>query len=116
MGDRMDLSTFFALFWGWLTLLMAGIYFIRPGVLEQVKTTIVKDRGFGLLYGIMTIILGIVSVILHTIWDGVWWHILITIFGYLALIKGILVVAAPELAYKTPYKTRLKSTRVALGI
>ena len=111
----MDTAYFFALFWGWLTIIMTVIYFARPSVLAQVKTIIVEARGFSLIYGMVSLILGLASAILVHAWT-LDWRGLTTLFGWLALVKGIIVLAWPEISQKTPYKTRITSTRVSLAI
>jgi hypothetical protein len=111
----MNTQTFVAQFWGWLTLTVALILFIRPKVLHDVKRLIVENRAFGLAYGLMSLILGITSVLLHNIWE-LDWHVVITIFGWLALVKGIIVLAWPEISKNTRYETRVLTTRIALVV
>jgi hypothetical protein len=111
----MNTQTFVAQFWGWLTLTVALILFVRPKVLHDVKRLIVENRAFGLAYGLMSLILGITSVLLHNIWE-LNWHVVITIFGWLALLKGIIVLAWPEISKNTRYETRVLTTRIALVV
>ncbi len=111
----MNTQTFFALFWGWLTVIVAAMFFIRPKALHDVKRLIVEDRAFGLTYGFLSLFLGLTSILLHNVWEPNW-HVLITIFGWLALIKGIIVISWPEVSKNTKYETRIKSTRIALVV
>jgi hypothetical protein len=111
----MNTQAFVAQFWGWLTLTVALILFIRPKVLHDVKRLIVENRAFGLAYGLMSLILGITSVLLHNVWE-LNWHVVITIFGWLALVKGIIVLAWPEISKNTRYETRVLTTRIALVV
>jgi hypothetical protein len=111
----MTTQTFFALFWGWLTVIVMLMFFIRPKALHDVKRLIVENRAFGLTYGYLSLFLGLASVLLHNVW-ALNWHVLITIFGWLALIKGILVIAWPEISKNTKYETRVLSTRIALVV
>lgn len=111
----MSVQTFFALFWGWITIIIAAMFFLRPRALHDVKRLIVEQRAFGLTYGYLSLILGLISVLLHNIWVADW-HVLVTIFGWLTLIKGILVIAWPELSRNTKYETRILTTRIALVI
>jgi hypothetical protein len=101
-----DAATFFRAFLGMAYGYHDGIYFARPDILDRVKTIIVRDRGFSLIYGMASIILGLASVLLVHSW-GANWHTLITIFGWLALLKGITAGAWPEVARKAPYQTRV---------
>ena len=111
----MTSQTFFALFWGWLTVIVTAMFFVRPKALHDVKQLIVENRAFGLTYGYLSLFLGLVSVLLHNEWT-LSWHVLITIFGWLALIKGVIVIAWPEISRNTRYETRIKSTRIALVV
>lgn len=111
----MSTQMFIALFWGWLTVIVAGMFFIRPQALHDVKRLIVENRSFGLTYGLLSLFLGLTSVLLHNVWE-LNWHVLITIFGWLALIKGVIVIAWPEISQNTKYETRIKSTRIALVV
>jgi hypothetical protein len=109
----MDSQMFFAQFWGWLTIIVTLMFFIRPKALHDVKRLIVENRAFGLSYGYASLFLGLASVLLHNYWVANW-HVLITIFGWLALIKGVLVIAWPEISKNAKYETRVLSTRIAL--
>lgn len=111
----MTSQTFFALFWGWLTVIVTAMFFIRPKALHDVKQLIVENRAFGLTYGYFSLFLGLASILLYNGWT-LSWHVLITIFGWLALIKGIIVIAWPEISRNTRYETRIKSTRIALVV
>jgi hypothetical protein len=111
----MNTQTFFALFWGWLTVIVTAMFFVRPKALHDVKRLIVENRAFGLTYGYLSLFLGLTSVLLHNVWV-LNWHVLITIFGWLALVKGIIVIAWPEISKNTKYETRIKSTRIALAV
>ncbi|MED5816080.1 hypothetical protein VST63_27290 [Mycolicibacterium sp. 050232] len=108
-------QTFFALFWGWLTIIVVAMFFARPQALHDVKHLIVENRAFGLTYGYLSLFLGLTSVLLHNVWE-LNWHVLITIFGWLALIKGVIVIAWPEVSKNTKYETRIKTTRIALVV
>ncbi|MBN3509843.1 hypothetical protein JYB55_13440 [Mycolicibacterium septicum] len=109
----MTTQTFFALFWGWLTIIVVAMFFTRPQALHDVKRLIVENRAFGLTYGYLSLFLGLASVLLHNVWE-LNWHVLITIFGWLALIKGVIVIAWPEVSKNTKYETRIRTTRIAL--
>jgi hypothetical protein len=44
----MSVQTFFALYWGWITVIIAAMFFLRPQALHDVKRLIVEQRAFGL--------------------------------------------------------------------
>ncbi|KQU13152.1 hypothetical protein ASG65_12465 [Bacillus sp. Leaf13] len=111
----MELSTFLGLFWGWMTVIVSGILFVRPSVLRELKKLVVEDRGFGIMYGFLSIFLGLGTVILHNAW-ALNWQGFITVIAWLALLKGIYVIAYPEPSKKTDFEVRILSTRIALAI
>ncbi|MFF2289069.1 hypothetical protein [Peribacillus butanolivorans] len=111
----MEVSTFLGLFWGWVTVIVSGILFVRPSVLRELKKLVVEDRGFGIMYGFLSIFLGLGTVILHNVW-ALNWQGFITVIAWLALLKGIYVIAYPEPSKKTDFEVRILSTRIALAI
>ncbi|MGG1790474.1 hypothetical protein ABDI27_11380 [Bacillus mycoides] len=111
----METSTFLGLFWGWITVIVSGILFVRPSVLRELKKLVVEDRGFGIMYGFLSIFLGLGSVILHNVWVFNWQGVL-TVIAWLALLKGIYIIAYPEPSKKTDFELRVLSTRIALAI
>ncbi|SFJ96469.1 MULTISPECIES: hypothetical protein [unclassified Bacillus (in: firmicutes)] len=111
----MEASTFLGLFWGWMIVIVSGILFVRPSVLRELKKLVVEDRGFGIMYGLLSIFLGLGTVILHNVW-ALNWQGFITIIAWLALLKGIYVIAYPEPSKKTDFEVRILSTRIALAI
>ncbi|MFC9601628.1 hypothetical protein ACFY5J_07260 [Peribacillus butanolivorans] len=111
----MEVSTFLGLFWGWMTVIVSGILFVRPSVLRELKKLVVEDRGFGIMYGFLSIFLGLGTVILHNVW-ALNWQGFITVIAWLALLKGIYVIAYPEPSKKTDFEVRILSTRIALAI
>ncbi|WHY95607.1 hypothetical protein [Peribacillus simplex] len=111
----MEASTFLGLFWGWMTVVVSGILFVRPSVLRELKKLVVEDRGFGIMYGFLSIFLGLGTVILHNVW-ALNWQGFTTAIAWLALLKGIYVIAYPEPSKKTDFEVRILSTRIALAI
>lgn len=54
----------------------------------------VKSPGLTYVTGFFVILLGYLVVYYHNIWVAKW-YVIITIFGWLALVKGIMLVAFP---------------------
>ncbi|MEN1936098.1 hypothetical protein AAIE21_10880 [Paenibacillus sp. 102] len=111
----MEVNTFLGLFWGWTTVIVSGILFVRPSVLRELKRLVVEDRGFGIMYGFLSIFLGLGTVILHNVW-ALNWQGLITLIAWLALLKGIYIIGYPEPSKKTNFEVRILSTRIVLAI
>jgi glucose uptake protein GlcU len=111
----MNTAIILAQFWGWLTLIVSVIFFARPDVLREVKILMIENRAFSLSYGLLSLILGLGSVILYNRWP-LSWQAVVSLFGWLALLKGVLVLAWPEISKKPTIETRLLSTRIALVV
>lgn len=111
----MDVGEYLAQFWGWLTIIMAINFFARPDILREVKSLMVESRPFALCYGLLSLILGLASVIMFNVWS-LSWQGLVSLSGWLALAKGITVLAWPEIARMPALKVRVLSSRIALAI
>lgn len=94
----MDISIFFAQFWGWL-FVIAGLIFLSKSKLEEIFKRIQEDKAFVMLFGWPTLILGLVTVILHNVWTADW-RVVITIFGWFYLVRGIIWTGFPKFAQK----------------
>ncbi len=104
---------FLGRFWGWLTLIVAAVLLLQPARLREIKLLMIENRGFSLMYGIVSLILGLASVQLYNEWS-LHWASLISLFGWMALLKGIYVLAFNDLSKRPTLETRLVTTRIAL--
>lgn len=111
----MTAEIFLAQFWGWLTLIVATVFLFRPDQLRQLKILMVESRAFSLSYGFLSLILGLMSVVLYNRWS-LSWAVIISLFGWLARLKGIYVLAFNEISAKPSIEARLVSTRIALVV
>jgi hypothetical protein len=91
----MDTSIFIAQLLG-PPILLAGLSLIAHqsfygGVAESVRNSP------GLLYmmGMLRLLAGLAIVLVHNVWT--WdWRVIITLMGWIALLRGVLILAAPE--------------------
>jgi len=94
----METSIILAKFWGWFMIISCLIYLLRKkswqGIIE-----LAKNKNLIILFGYLSLILGLFSLIFHNLWVGDW-RVVITIFGWIALIKGIVGIGFPELTQK----------------
>lgn len=95
----MEISIFLAQFWGWLLVILCLIFLLRKKVLSEELFRLVEDKGFALFSGYLALIVGLVTVILHNVWVADW-RVVITIFGWISLIKGIMRIGFPEIPQK----------------
>ena len=113
----MEISIFLAKFWGLILMIVCLIFLLRRKVLLEELFRLVEDKGFALFSGYLALILGLVTVILHNVWVADW-RIVITIFGWISLIKGIVRIGFPEIPQKLvpTFKNKPILTQILLVI
>lgn len=90
----MEISYFFAQFWGALLLIKSLVFiFINEKSLKNIFK-LNEDRTFSILSSWTALIIGLVTVILHNIWSNDW-AIIITILGWLTFIQSIVRMILP---------------------
>ncbi len=94
----MELSIFIARILG-LAYVVVGLGMLfNPKYYAASMKEMVKELGVMYLGGVMALVVGFIWVSYHNVWQG--WPILITVFGWLALIKGITLLMFPKLMMK----------------
>ncbi len=89
------------------TILGVGIL-VNRRTFAQAADAFFNNTGLTLLGGLVTLIIGLVIVALHNIWQGNW-GLIITILGWLAMIKGAVLFIRPQLLAKA-YRPYQRST------
>ncbi len=95
----MEISLFLAQFWGWLLVIIGLIFLLRKRTLLEGMFRLEEDKGYVLVSGWLALIMGLVTVILHNVWVADW-RVVITIFGWFSLIRGIVRTGFPEIPQK----------------
>jgi hypothetical protein len=101
----MEISIFFAKLW--------GSYFVIFGLLgiitRQLGKTIemTDDKAFVISTGYITLMMGLVTAILHNLWVADW-RIVITILAWSTVIKGIMKIGFPEQIHKQAQRFKKK--------
>ncbi len=108
----METAILLAKFWGWFLTISCLIFFLRRNLLEELFR-LLEDKGFVILSGYLALLIGLVSIILHNFWVSNW-RVIITIFGWVSLIKGITRLAFPEAPSKTAEKLRKNPALIQL--
>ena len=85
----MDLSVFLARFFGLYLIIVGVICLIRKVHIQKIVSDFYNDRPLVFYSGVISLIVGLLIVLSHNIWTADW-RVLITILGYLALVKGIM--------------------------
>jgi len=87
-----------AKFWGWFLIITCLIYLLRKKSLQEI-IELTKNKSAVIVFGYLSLILGLFSLIFHNLWVKDW-RVIITIFGWIALIKGIIGIGFTELTQK----------------
>lgn len=93
----MDISIFFAQLWGSFFLIFGLLFIITKQLGKTIEMT--DNKAFVISTGYITMLMGLVTVILHNIWVADW-RLAITILGWSTLIKGISKIGFPEQIHK----------------
>jgi len=114
----MEISIFLAKFWGWFLIISCLIFLLRKESWREI-IELAKNKAAVTVFGYLSLILGLFSLIFHHFWVGDW-RVVITIFGWIALIKGIIGISFPDLTQKWTEKigskVRLMKIWLVIGI
>jgi hypothetical protein len=91
----MEISILLAKFWGLYCLILCLILLLRPDVLRSLFSYNIDDPHFMLLTGFMAFSMGLANILLHNIWTADW-RVVITLMGWMALLKGIMRIGFPS--------------------
>lgn len=97
---------------------LIGPYIILVGIavllnikiFQQIMDDFLKSPALTYITGLITFSIGLAIVLFHNIWEADW-RIIITLFGWMALIKGAWLVILPQTLSKTA-KIFLKNTKL----
>jgi len=103
-----------------LTYLAAGVGALRGQIsFRKMLHEFEQSPGLTYLSGFIALIVGMILVTYHNRWVSDW-PVLITVVGWLSLVKGVLLIAAPQFltSFKGWYKNaqRWGAAMVALGL
>ena len=93
----MDVSIFFAQLWGSFFVIFGLLSIITGQLGKTIEMT--DNKAFVISTGYITLLMGLVTVILHNVWVADW-RIVITILGWTTVIKGIQKIGFPEFIHK----------------
>ena len=111
----METTVFFARLWGGFYLIFGSLFLVTGYLGKVIEMT--DDRAFVVSTGYITLLMGLVTVILHNVWV-MDWRVAITVLGWSTLIKGILKIGFPELIRKQaqPFEHRQIASAVFLVV
>ncbi len=117
----MDTSLFLAKFFGMYLLVAGLLWLIRGKSFDRMVEGFLDDPGFVALSGFIALIMGLAIITAHNVWEPNW-RVVITIFGYLAALKGVWRLGWPEnsmgavrVMLRNPTRMVLVTICIALG-
>ncbi|MDE1207916.1 hypothetical protein [Tenacibaculum larymnensis] len=102
----MDVSVFLLKFWGWYCIIFFFVLSFNPKRVKQIVDNL-QDARFLIILSLFAIIIGLLNVLAHNIWEANI-KLLVTLFGWLALIKGVILFTFPKQTIKLLKQTNLK--------
>tara|TARA_Y100000310_G_C20298893_1_gene630804 strand:- start:119 stop:493 length:375 start_codon:yes stop_codon:yes gene_type:complete len=108
-----EITIFFARLWGSFFLIFGSLFIITRQLGKTIEMT--DDKAFVISTGYITMLMGLVTVILHNVWIASW-EVAITILGWSTLIKGITKIGWPETIHKQAQRFKVKQWLSALFI
>jgi hypothetical protein len=108
----METVNFLAELWGFLLIIIGLSFLINP---KHVKTIfhLIEDEKNVLLIGLINAVAGILLILTYNIWDSTW-HVLISLLGWLVLVRGAFILFLPNQTQKIVEKVRSKMNLVPI--
>lgn len=96
----MDVSKFLSKILGIYLIIVSTAMFLHMDQFRNYATLLINDAPLMLVTGLFTLVLGILMVVSHNIWQ--WhWRVIITIFAWIALLKGASIIFYPQFMDKS---------------
>ena len=89
-----EVSIFLAKFWGWYLIIFFLILSFNPKRIVQVIKDL-EDQKFVIVISLVAIVIGLLNILFHNIWEDDW-RLIITIIGWIALLIGLSLFIFPK--------------------
>lgn len=89
-----NISLFLAKFWGWYLIIFFLILSLNPKRILQITTNL-KDQKFVILASFQAIIIGLLNILFHDVWESDY-RIIITLIGWTSLFIGLALFIFPK--------------------
>lgn len=94
---EIEMSLFFAKLWGAFYVVFGSLFILTRQLGRTIEMT--DDKAFVISTGYITLLMGLVTIILHNVWV-LDWRVVITVLGWSTFIKGIGKIGFPELVHR----------------
>ncbi len=102
----MDATVFLLKFWGWYCVIFFFILSFNPRRIKQIVDDL-QDQKFTIIVSFLAIIIGLLNILFHNIWEANI-SLVVTLFGWIALLKGIMLFTFPRTTTKKITKLNIK--------
>ncbi|WP_298238411.1 hypothetical protein [uncultured Algibacter sp.] len=102
----MDNSIFLAKFWGWYLIIFFVILSFNPRRIKQIFNDL-NDEKFLIISSFIAIIVGLLNILFHNIWEANW-KFLITLIGWISLFIGLSLFIFPKRTVVMPKFVNVK--------
>lgn len=106
----MNNSIFLAKFWGWYLIIFFLILSFNPKRIKHVFNDL-KDDKFLILSSLLAIIIGLLNILFHNIWEPNW-KLIITLLGWVCLFVGLSLFMLPKFTIATLEYINIKLVQV----
>jgi len=90
----MESTLFLAKFWGWYLIIFFLILSFNPKRIKQIFTDL-KDEKFLIITSFIAIMVGLINILFHNIWEPSW-RLIITLLGWMSLFIGLALFIFPN--------------------
>jgi hypothetical protein len=112
-GWDMETSIFIARVLGLCYLTIGLSLLFNRRALEAVVEDFCKNAALVFYGGLFSLVIGIVIILTHNVWSARW-TVIVTVIGWLALLKGIWIIAFPDNVAKVIQTYRKNKKMLAL--
>lgn len=110
----MEWSIFLGKFFGIYLIIMSIFILIRQHLLNEVVDSFLKNSGLMYFSGSLLVFFGLLLVLSHNVWQFNW-RVIITLLGYLMLLKGLMRLFFPVWGRNFILKTVHSNKRLYVG-
>lgn len=96
----MDISIFLAQAFG-IYFIVMGLGVLRFKAVSKMVTSLSENLALKFIVGLITLILGILLVLAHNIWEGPAWQMVVTVIAWITFFKALLYIFAPNSWYSS---------------
>lgn len=89
-----EVSFFLAKFWGWYFIIFFLILSFNPKRIVQVIKDL-EDQKFAIVISFIAIVIGLLNILFHNIWEADW-RLIVTFIGWIALFIGLSLFIFPK--------------------